>query len=423
MSDTDIDYSDNEFDGDDEVLEVNEEDRHEDKDEELQLAKRYGREGKHHALVGGALNAAALNDNVVTSNPDDHAPNNTGVGRSLPANVKPEKAKEQRKAAYTDAMKEWDKKLKQDEGMRVASGFKPKGKAAKPIAEESPKAEPWHVTEGIERGNIKGDKSRLNETLYQFFNDFNDVVDAFGIRAANVDHGIQKDSNGKLVFIGAMTTDRKQRAVPREDGQEENGSENRARQMTKQSSERVEIWYGKGYYDKDVAIPVTDTGAVDCAGYNPARGDMLLAERITDTKHRAEEVAVFVGPLLPELLKAVFENATATEIGEALGFTQPQASAVGNAMLQRALEAAGDAYARIKRRERGELTYAEWLDKQPDGMPIPARKAKRAWSVAAAANDNAANDKEVIGARRWRTKAANDNLPLALQSATTAAAA
>ncbi|MGZ4963583.1 MAG: hypothetical protein ACXWC8_13600, partial [Limisphaerales bacterium] len=49
----------------------------------------------------------------------------------------------------------------------------------------------------------------------------------------------------------------------------------------------------------------------------------LLAERITDTKHRAEEVAVFVGPLLPELRKAVFENVTATDIGESFGYTQP----------------------------------------------------------------------------------------------------
>jgi hypothetical protein len=111
--------------------------------------------------------------------------------------------------------------------MRVASGFKPKGKTVEPIAEETEKAETWHVKEGIERGHIKGDKSRLNETLYQFFNDFNDVADAFGIRGANVDQGIQKDSNGKLVFIGAMTLDRKQRAVPREDGQAENASEDR----------------------------------------------------------------------------------------------------------------------------------------------------------------------------------------------------
>jgi hypothetical protein len=273
--------------------------------------------------------------------------------------------------------------------MREASGFKPKGKTVKPIAEESVKAEPWYIIQGIERGNIKGDKSRHNETLYQFYNDFNGVVDAFGIRAANVDHGIQKDSHGRLVFEGAMTVDRKQRAVQREDGQEENGSEDRVRQMTMQRRERVEILYGKGYYDKVVAMPVTTTGAVDCAGYNPARGDLLLAERIADTKFRVEEVAVFVGPLLPELLKAVFENVTAGGIGESLGLTGPQASAVGNAMLQRALEAAGDAYDRIKKRERGELTYAEWLAKQPDDMPIPARKAKRAFSVVHA-NDNLA---------------------------------
>ena len=68
---------------------------------------------------------------------------------------------------------------------------------------------------------------------------------------------------------------------------------------------------------------------------------------------------------------------------------------------QRALEAAADGYDRIKRRERGKLTYAEWREKQPDGMPIPARKAKRAFTV----------------------KAANDNLPLTTERTTTEVAA
>ena len=367
---------------DDEILDAADS-AHEEKDEDVQLGRTIAGEKQYHALVGGDLKAAPLDDNLVTSNPEKYTPDNAVGALPLRANVKPKQAKAQRKAALDDEMKEWGEKLKQDEGMRVASGFKPKGKVAKPITEKTEKAEPWQIKVAIENGYIKGNKSRLNETLYQFFNDFNGVVDAFGIRAAGVDHGMQKDSNGNLVFVGSMALDRKQRAVSREDGQEENGSEGRARVRTKQSRERVETWYGKGHYDKKVNIPITDTGAVDNASYNPARGDLLLAERITDTKHRTEEVAVFVGPLLPELLKAVFENATAKDIGESLGFAHPQASAVGNAMLQRALEAASDAYARIKRRERGELTYAAWLETQPDEMPVPARKLKQTWQLRA----------------------------------------
>jgi len=80
---------------------------------------------------------------------------------------------------------------------------------------------------------------------------------------------MQKDTNGNIVFTDRMTIDRKQRAAPREDGQAENASEDRARVRTKQGRERVEIWYGKGHYEKDIKIPITDTGAVDCAGYNP----------------------------------------------------------------------------------------------------------------------------------------------------------
>jgi hypothetical protein len=389
------------FDKDDEVLDTADS-VHEERDCDVQLGKKIAREKQFHALVGSARHIAPLDEDSVTSKPDNFASNAEAIiGRNLSEDkeqrakiigeveqaslisVVDSEAKLQRRAAFTDAMQEWNTKLKQDEGMRVASGFKPKGKAATSTAEESTKAEPWHVKEGIERGYIKGNKSRLNETLYQFFNDFNDVADAFGIRAvdeeSSPDHGMQTDNNDKIIFTDAMTYDRKQRSTLREDGQAELASESRVRVRTAVSEG----------YDRAVRV-ITGPGAVQNAGYNPARGDLLLPERLTDTKHRAEEVAVFVGPLLPELRKAVFENATAKDIGESLGFSGPQASAVGNAILRRALEAASDAYDRIRKRERKGWTYSEWLDKQPDGMPIPARKAKRAFHVAnAAANDNA----------------------------------
>jgi hypothetical protein len=362
---------------------------HEERDVDVKLGKRIAREKKYNALVG-EVTAGPMDDDCLTSLIErdmgkEVAENIVEVAQRSPVAVEAKDAINQRQHKYADAMKEWDGKLKQDEGMRVASGFKPTGKAPKPIVENSGRAKPSHIRDAIERGNIKGDKSRLNETLHQFFSDFNGVADAFGIRAANeessVDHAMQRDSNGKMVF-GDMTYDRKRRAQLREDGQAEIASENRVRVRTAD---------GKGY-DGATRI-ITSVGAVDNASYNPARGDLLLAERVTDTKQRTEEVAVFVGPLLPELLKAIFENATATEIGESLGFSAPQASAVGNAMLQRALEAAADAYDRIKKRQRRKWTYSEWLREQPDGMPIPARKAKRAFielAVAKPANDNMA---------------------------------
>ena len=422
MSDTDIDYSGNEIESDHEILDEADDDRHEEeRDEEEMLHTPIPREKRYNTITGPALSVPAQNRVIDEFDKSDAPSRDTGVGKSLRANVKTGQAREQRQAALGDAMKEWGKKLKEDEGMRVASGFKPKGKVEDdPVAEETEKAEPWHIKVAIEKGYIKGDKSRLTNTLYQFFNDFNGVVDAFGI---GVDHGIQKDSHGRLVFEGAMTTDRKQRAVARPDGQEENGSENRARQMTKQDRERVEISYGKGHYYKDVNLPVTSTGAVDNGGYNPGRGDLLLAERITDTKHRAEEVAVFVGPLLPELRKAVFENVTGGDIGQALGFTKPQDSAVGNAMLQRALEAAGDAYARIRWRERSGVNYIDWLAKQPDGMPIPARKLNQAFDTRPKIKAGIIAEVDQAIAHTGIAKPANDNLTATFQEKTTGIAA
>lgn len=137
---------------------------------------------------------------------------------------------------------------------------------------------------------------------------------------------------------------------------------------------------------------------------------MLLAERITDTKHRAEEVAVFIGPLLTSLLKAVFKNATATDIGESLGYKPPQASAVGNVLLQMALEAAANAYDMLKTRERVGLTYADWLEQQSNGMPVPARKAKNAYATLAK------NKTKTIAAVE-QAMAANDNRRVAMNNA------
>jgi hypothetical protein len=415
MSDTDIEYDDDQFSSDDDQF--NSDERHEEeRDEEEMLHAPIPREKRYNTITGPALSVPALNDNVVVEESDTPL-RDDGTGRLSRANVKPKQAKEQRKAALDDEMKTWREKLKADEGMRVASGFKPKGKAVKPIVEETEKAEPFHIKVAIEKGWIKGDKSRLNETLYEFINDFNEIADAF---RTEIDHGIQKDSHGRLVFEGAMTLDRKQRAVAREDGQEENGSEDRARVRTaisKKEAEKQRLGY-------DAAVrTITSIGAVDCAGYNPARGDLLLAERIADTKQRVEEVTVFVGPLLPELLKAVFENTAASAIGESLALTGPQASAVGHAMLQRALEAAGIAYDRIKKRERGKLTYTEWLAKQPDDMPIPARKLKQVYAKRAAAKSEVIAEVDQAIAHVGIVKHDNDNLPLTFEGKTAAAAA
>jgi hypothetical protein len=357
----------------------------------MQLGKNIARERKYRGLGIGTVSAVPLDASLLV---DDHIEpvGDLPIEQNLTRNEKDAAAKEQRLRHRNDAMRDWDDKLKNDEKLRVASGFKAKGKKADDAKGEVDKGKPWHIKEGIERGNIKGEESRLNETLDQFYQDFNDVVDAFGY---SLDNTIQRDDAGKVIFIGSMTYDRKQRGITREDGQEESGSEDRVRVRTatrivkaedkaSDRAKRIKRLDGTGY-DKVVRTVITTPGFVDNAGYNAARGDLLLAERMADTKLRMEEVAVFVGPLLPELKKAVFENATATEIGESLGYVKPQASAVGNAFLQRALEAAGDAYDRIKKRDRDGLSYTQWLDRQPDGMPVPARKAKRAY---VADNDN-----------------------------------
>jgi hypothetical protein len=403
---------------------------YEERDPEVNLGKKIARDRKCHALVGDALDAKPLDDNDVTDEPKEYGTNaeaiigaalpieagerakiKAAVEKKLPKAVRDEVAKKQRTASYDAAMKKWSGKLKGDDGMREASGFQPKGKKKSNYVDEIPtvRAEPMYIKESIERGHIKGDKSRLNETLAQFYQDFNGVADAFGVNAGGPDHAMSRDAYGKLIFEGATTYDLKKRAVPRKDakgeenGDSEMGSENSVRVMTKNRTEQVEIWYGKGYYDKTVKTVISDPGAVDNAGYSPGRGDLLLGERVTDTKHCAEEVAVAVGPLLPYLKRAVLENATAEDIGKSLGKEQPYASPIGNTILTIALEAAADAYDRIRKRERSGKSYKDWIARQPNDLAIPARKVKQSYDTrskvkadavaivdqAMAANDNA----------------------------------
>jgi hypothetical protein len=92
-------------------------------------------------------------------------------------------------------------------------------------------------------------------------------------------------------------------------------------------------------------------------------------------------------------------------------------------MLQRALEAASDGYDRIRKRERKELTYAEWLNKQPDGMPIPARKLKQAYDRRAKIKAGIIAEVDQAIAHVGMVKASNDNLPLTFQRKTADAAA
>src|SRR6266851_2670443 len=74
ISDTKVILMNYNFDKDDEVLD--EADTiHEERDHDVQLGKRIAREKKCHALVGTALKVTPLDDDCVTSKPDNHASN------------------------------------------------------------------------------------------------------------------------------------------------------------------------------------------------------------------------------------------------------------------------------------------------------------------------------------------------------------
>jgi hypothetical protein len=118
------------FDKDDEVLDIADS-VHEERDRDVQLGKKIASEKKYHALVGSSRKVTPLDEDSVTSKPDNYASNAEAIiGRNLseenkeqcakiiavveqasPINVKDNQAKQQRQAAYTDAMQDWDTKL------------------------------------------------------------------------------------------------------------------------------------------------------------------------------------------------------------------------------------------------------------------------------------------------------------------------
>jgi hypothetical protein len=220
--------------------------------------------------------------------------------------------------------------------------------------------ESWHIRDQITRGNLDRDlnvKARLLATLQRLRKDC-DAVDADGLassvhrpgREATADFDLQRDQYGNVVYENGQTLDRKKIKQIRQDGVDEDVHAGAVRKASKSG-----VTHGFDVYRDD------------------PHAFALIAAR-----NNIDEAIVAAGPLWQFLKLVVRGNPKSAEIGYMLGKTDPQASGVGNMIIKLALEAVAGGYDRIDERESSSENYAKWLGKQPDALPVPARRLKAA---------------------------------------------
>jgi hypothetical protein len=269
---------------------------------------------------------------------------NDNVEPGLPRGIDPTIARQQIKDKLRDAMNDFTYV-----------------EAATPKIKEQTFEESWHIRDQITRGNLGNNdmkKARLLSTIRRLKSDCNLVtldplsasVHAPG-KDSSTDFALQKDSYGNVVYEFGQSLDRRKAKRTREDGVVETRHYGSAR--------------------KAKHSPVHE--------FNVHR-DEPLSFLVTDATNNIEEIRAGLGPLWSIVEPVVCNNMKSAEVGYRFGKTDPQASAVGNVILQIAIEEVATIYRRIDQREASDLAYVEWLETQDDALAVPARRLKRALS-------------------------------------------
>jgi hypothetical protein len=235
-------------------------------------------------------------------------------------------------------------------------------------ADEPPKIkeetidESWHIRDQITRGNLGKDgsfKARFLSTIRRLRSDcYLTTLDPLGVsvhtpgKDSSADFAMQKDTHGNVVYENGQSLDRKKAKAKRGDGLIETAHDGSVRKVKR---------------------------PVAAHEFNVHR-DEPLSFSIADAINTIEEIRAGLGPLWLILKPVICDNMKSAEVGYGFGKTDPQASAVGNVILQIAIEEVASIYDRIDEREASDLAYVEWLESQDDALPVPARRLKRALS-------------------------------------------
>ena len=187
----------------------------------------------------------------------------------------------------------------------------------------------WPLMDQLTRSTFEPDKERRAKNIVsaRYLRELIDTVeaDSFGSsvhlpgKDTPTDYDVQRTKSGKVYFEHGQTLDR--------------------RKVTINNEDRDERFIGSVRTAKK-SLPVGN-------GFDSNRDDPFPVKLIAAREELAS-VITYVGPLLWTLLKAVISNdATMTDIGEAMGVKSGQSSIVGTAVIRLALTGATEALSRF----------------------------------------------------------------------------
>jgi hypothetical protein len=312
MSDTDIEYDDDQFNSDDDKIEDNEED-HENETKSpgtLLVKKKHGGTIDDKTVSANPLDA----DLLPASDSEQTEVRKAEAESKLLRNVEDEAAKQQIKAKLAAAQSTFGK-LSNPPKEAANDNFRP--------------IVSWPLMDQLTRKTFEPDRERRAKNVIsaRYLREMLDTIGADSLgqsvhlpgKSASGDHDMQRTESGRVFFEQGQTLDRKKGTHDTKNGENEAQRFDGPLRRAKKS------------------LPVGNSGF-----------DLPFPLRKLAACEELDAVIAAVGPMLwPYLRAAISENATMTDIGLALGVKRFQAPREGTAIIRRGLTAAMEALAKI----------------------------------------------------------------------------
>jgi hypothetical protein len=330
MSDTDIDYGDNEFEGDDEPGYA---DDYLQQDNETATKGAYHTKKKHGSTVDHTtVSANSLDTELLpTTTPEQEQ---VEVRRGKTAEDDEEKESDLRKDSAIVKQKNRERLAAASKGFDF-NLLKPPKEAANDNVKQTVS---WPLMEQLIRKAFEPDQERRakNVVSVRYMRELIDIVEADSLGSSvhlpgkdtSTDFDVQRTESGCVYFEQGQTWDRRKATINNED--------------------RDVRFIGSARTAKK-SLPVGG------GGFNSNHDDPFPV-RLIAARKELDAIIATVGPVLWPSLKAAISGATMNDIGLALGAKRFQASREGTRIIRLALTAAIEALSRNEVKDKPRVT-------------------------------------------------------------------